>query len=294
MNPREFFINPADYGLPTRDERVAYRIWDNHFHGFAATNPIEQYERNNFFVERMGIERSIAQEVGGTLEKPLDPYPFDVEILKILERDKDRLSGRTPIDPGFPDESCAKIEKWIRDGPCIGIKYWGSAKKGITCSHPNNDAILRLAAELGVHIYVHTWLKVGGEPRRPGGDNGDSESTPMDLAELARRFPKVPLICGHSGGDWELGVRAVRPYPNILLEFAGSDPHSGMVEYAIRELGVDRLVWGGHGPSRSYATELGKVLDADISKADRMKILGGNLRRICAPIFEKKGLKLVL
>jgi len=145
-----------------------------------------------------------------------------------------------------------------------------------------------------VHVYVHTWLKVGGQPRRPGGDNGDSESTPMDLAELARRFPKVPLICGHSGGDWELGVRAVRPYPNILLEFAGSDPHSGMVEYAIRELGVDRLVWGGHGPSRSYATELGKVLDADISKADRMKILGGNLRRICAPIFEKKGLKLVL
>ena len=76
----------------------------------------------------------------------------------------------------------------------------------------------------------------------------------------------TPLICGHSGGDWELGVRAIRPYRNIFLEFAGSDPHSGMVDYAIRELGVDRLIWGGHGPSRSYATEMGKVLDADISK----------------------------
>ena len=114
----------------------------------------------------------------------------------------------------------------------------------------------------------------------------------MDLAKLAQRFPKVSLICGHSGGDWELGVRAIRPFKNVLLEFAGSDPHSGMVEYAIRELGVDRLVWGGHGPSRSYATELGKVLDADISKADRMKIFGGNLRRISAPIFRKKGIKI--
>src|SRR5882672_4488018 len=74
MNPREFFINPADYGLPTRDELVAYRIWDNHFHGFAAKNPIEQYEQNNFFVERMGIERSLAQEIGGTLEEPFAPY----------------------------------------------------------------------------------------------------------------------------------------------------------------------------------------------------------------------------
>jgi hypothetical protein len=67
MNPREFFINPADYGLPTREELVAYRIWDNHFHGFMAKNPIEQYERNSFFVERMGIERSISQEIGGTV-----------------------------------------------------------------------------------------------------------------------------------------------------------------------------------------------------------------------------------
>ena len=83
------------------------------------------------------------------------------------------------------------------------------------------------------------------------------------------------MICGHSGGDWELGVRAVRPYKNVLLEFAGSDPHSGMVDYAISELGVDRLVWGGHGPSRSYATEMGKVLDADISKARSHE----NLRR---------------
>ena len=242
----------------------------------------------------MGIERSISQEIGGTLEEPFAPYKYDAEILKILERDKDRLSGRTPIDPGFPDESCAKIEKWIRHGPCIGIKYPGTGKKAVTCSHPNNDSILRLAAELDVHVYIHTWLKVGGTPRLPGGDNLPAESTPMDVAKLAQRFPRVAIICGHTGGDWELGVRAVRPYKNVLMEFAGSDPHSGMVDYAIKELGVERLVWGGHGPSRSYATELGKVLDADISRAERMKIFGGNLRRICAPIFRKKGMKIEL
>ena len=114
----------------------------------------------------------------------------------------------------------------------------------------------------------------------------------LTAAKLAHRFTQVPIIFGHSGGDWELGIRAVRAYKNVLLEFAGSDPHSVMVDYAIRELGVDRLVWGAHGPSRSYATELGKVLDADISKADRMKIFGGNLRRITVPIFRKKDIKI--
>ena len=102
MNPRDFSINPTAYGLPTRDELVAYRIWDNHFHGFAATSPIEQYERNNFFVERMGIERSIALDVGGTLRRAVCSLPLRS---RSIERDNDRLSGRTPIDPAYPDES---------------------------------------------------------------------------------------------------------------------------------------------------------------------------------------------
>jgi len=290
MNPLEFHLNPADYGLPTRDELVSYRIWDSHFHGFNTSgNPIEQFRRNAFYVERMGVERSISLEIGGTLRDPLTVTPYDDEIRRILEAGQDRLSGITPIDPGFPEASVAKMEKWIRNGPCIGIKYVGGNKTGVPCSHPNNDAIIRKASELKATIYIHTWLKIGGTPRRPGGGNLPGENTPMDVAALAQRFPDVPLICGHSGGDWELGARAIRPYQNVSLEFAGSDPHSGSVGYAIKELGVDRIVWGGHGPSRSYATEYGKVLDANLSKTDRLKIFGANFRKMAAPIFRQKG-----
>ncbi|MBI5693133.1 MAG: amidohydrolase family protein [Verrucomicrobia bacterium] len=290
MNSRDFAFDPAYYGLPTREDLVAYRIWDSHFHGFNATaTPMAQYRANNLYVERMGIERSITLEAGGTLRQPLAPAAHDAEMRLLLEQERNRLSGITPIDPGFPDESCAKMREWIERGPCIGIKYVGGNQRGIVCSHPNNDPIIRYAAELDATIYIHTWLKVGGTPRLPGRDNNPGESTPMDVVALARRFPQVTFICGHTGGDWELGVRVVRPQRNVLLEFAGSDPHSGAVDLAVRELGVDRIVWGGHGPSRSYATEIGKVLDADLSRADRMKIFGGNFRRLAAPIFRRKG-----
>src|SRR5208337_795664 len=165
-------------------------------------------------------------------------------------------------------------------GPCVGIKYYGGNPLGVTCSHPNNDPIIELAASLQAIIYIHTWMIVGGVPRRPGGGNSAGESTPMDVALLARRFPDVPLICGHSGGDWELGVRAVRPFRNVLIEFSGSDPHAGQVDFTVAEVGADRLVWGGHGPSRSYSTELAKVFDADLTPAQREKIFGDNLRRL--------------
>ncbi len=289
--PREFALNPADYGLPTRDDLVAMRIWDIHYHGLM-DGDLRRHEETMFYVERMGIERVLSLDIAGSQADPLGrsvSAEAQKKIRRFLEEHADRVSGLIPIDPGDPRESCRKMEEWIQNGPCVGIKYYGGNPQGVTCSHPNNDAIIELAAKLQAIIYIHTWMIVGGNPRRPGGGNFAGESSPMDVALLAERFPNVPLICGHSGGDWELGVRAIRARPNVLIEFSGSDPHSGQVDYTVAQLGADRLVWGGHGPSRSYSTELSKVLDADLSSAVRRQIFGGNLRRIAAPIFRRKG-----
>jgi len=291
-----FIIDPKKYGVPDLQQLKDYRIWDGHYHGFWTAvdpNPINLHQKMMYYVKRMGIERVISVDIGGTLQKPLVPTVYDDEIRILLDnelkKETSQVSGISPIDPGFPEESCAKMEDWIRNGPCIGIKYVGGNQLGLTCSHPNNDQIIRLAAELGAVIYIHTWIKVGGKPRYPGGGNLSGESTPMDVAILAQRFPDVPMICGHSGGDWELGVRTIRPYENVFLEFSGGDANSGSVDLAVKELGADRIVWGGHGPSRSYATEISKVLDASISASDRMKIFGENYRKLAAGILRKKG-----
>jgi hypothetical protein len=64
------------------------------------------------------------------------------------------------------------------------------------------------------------------------------------------------------------------------------------VDYTVAQIGAGRMVWGGHGPSRSYSTELSKVFDADLTHEQRLQIFGGNLRRIAAPIFKRKGYSL--
>lgn len=285
-------FDPTHYGLPNREELVKLRIWDLHYHGFLGASDTRQHEEMMPYVERLGIERIISLDIASSPRDALETSPFDAVQRALLESESERLSGILYIDPSDPAGSCRKMEKWIRNGPCIGIKYFGTNRDGVPCSHPNNDPIIRLAAELHAIIYIHTWMKIGGEPRRPGGGNFSGESTPMDVTALANRFPEVNLICGHSGGDWELGIRAIRPCKNVLLEFAGSDAHSGQVDFAVETLGADRIVWGGHGPSRSYATELSKVLDADLTHEERMLILGGNLRRLAAPIFHDKGYSL--
>ncbi|MBL7697116.1 MAG: amidohydrolase family protein [Chitinophagaceae bacterium] len=294
MNWQEFALNPADYGIPNQQQLQELRIWSDHYHGFwnlrGLFPPLKQHEEMMKYVKRMGIEKVISLDIGGDDDtEALKPTPIEKEEREILENNKDHILGIMRVDAEFPEESCAKMEKWIRNGPCIGIKFL-LQKNGYKCSHPNADKIVRLAEELGAAIYVHTFLKAGGNPKSINGGNSPGEATPMDVTMLAKRFPNVPMICGHSGGDWELGARAVRPYENVLFEFAGSWPHSGSVDYAVNELGADRIVWGDHGPSRSFSTELSKVLDASISKSDRMKILGENYRRTWAKMFKSKNI----
>jgi uncharacterized protein len=134
-----------------------------------------------------------------------------------------------------------------------------------------------------VPILQHTWLKTTS--------NGPGESTPYDLVELARRHPQAHFICGHTGGTWELGIRVIRDSKNIWAGIAGSDPTSGFVEMAVRELGAERVIYGSDVGGRSFASQIAKVIGAEIPDTAKELILGGNLRRLLRPMLEAKGLK---
>jgi predicted TIM-barrel fold metal-dependent hydrolase len=133
-------------------------------------------------------------------------------------------------------------------------------------------------------IYQHTWLKTTG--------NLDGESTPADLHALASRHPEASIICGHTGGNWELGIRTIRDLPHVSVDLGGGDPTSGLVEMAVRELGASRVLYGSDVAGRSFASQLGKVTAAEITPEEKQMILGQNLRRLMSPILQAKGVRL--
>src|SRR5207253_9579094 len=145
------------------------------------------------------------------------------------------------------------------------------------------DPIIKRAAELKALVLQHTWFNATG--------NLPGSSTPADLAELARRHPTVPLICGHTGGDWELGIRAIRDCKNVVVELSGFDPTAGVTEMAVRELGAERVLFGSDAGNRSFASQLAKVLGAEVSDTAKRLILGANLKRLLSPILKMKGIR---
>lgn len=112
----------------------------------------------------------------------------------------------------------------------------------------------------------------------------------MELAALARRHPGAMFVCGHSGGDWEIGLRAIRGQSNIHADLGGGDPVAGMTEMAVRELGPERVLYGSDVGGRSFASQLAKVYGADLRDSQKRAILGGNLRRLLMPMLRRKGM----
>src|SRR4051812_24837326 len=64
---------------------------------------------------------------------------------------------------------------------------------------------------------------------------------------------------------------------------------TGVMEMVVRELGPERVVYGSDVGGRSFASQLSKVMGADIPDSARELVLGGNLRRLFTPALRAKG-----
>jgi predicted TIM-barrel fold metal-dependent hydrolase len=202
------------------------------------------------------------------------------QVLRAIGKFPRRAFGFVYLNPRHTQASLDELNRCVRDGPMVGVKLWVAQR----CNAPELDPLIQRATELEAVIYQHTWLKITG--------NLPGESTPMDLAELAARHPRAKLICGHSGGDWERGLRAIRPFRQVHADLAGGDPTAGLTEMAVRELGAERVIYGSDAPGRSFASQLGKVLGADLPERARDLILAGNLKALLRPILTRKGITL--
>ncbi len=258
-------------------------IWDLHCHiaGVPGRTPEERMAALVRYADRLGIARMC---IYMGMRWSHDPTPEDFrrqndEILQALAHWNDRAFGFVYVNPKHVEASLAEIDRCIRDGPMVGVKLWVA----MPANAPELDPIVRRARELKAVVFQHTWIKTTG--------NFPGESTPMDLAALAARHPDAAIICGHTGGDWERGIRAVRAQKHVSVDLGGGEPMAGIAEMAVRELGAERVIYGSDAGGRSFASQIAKVKGADIPDEAKRLIFSGNLKRLLGPILAAKGVR---
>jgi predicted TIM-barrel fold metal-dependent hydrolase len=273
--------------LPTAtladSELRGFGIWDLHCHPVQGDSSYKRMENLVSYADRMGVERMciyMAWPFPSTVDATPEQFRQDNdEIMAILKDWGTRAFGFVFLNPHYLKESLYELERCVAEGPMVGVKLW----VGWKCNKPELDPIIKRAAELKALVFQHCWYKSSNiEPL---------ESTPQDLVELSSRHLGVPLVCGHTGGNWELGIRTIRGHKEIYSGLAGSEPTAGYVEMAVRELGANRILYGSDVEGRSFASQLAKVTGAEITPEQKRMILRDNLRNLLLPILESKGIR---
>lgn len=260
---------------------LPYAIWDLHCHllNVEGRTPEEKMARLLAIADRHGIERLCLffSSTWATTPTAVQLREDNDFVLQALAHWSDRAFGFCYVSAEHVEASLAEIDRCIGRGPMVGIKLWVARR----ASDRALNAIIERASKYRAVIFQHTWFKQNGGQLA-------GESTPDDLVSLAARHPQTHFICGHAGGQWELGIRAVRDSANISVELAGSDPTTGFTEMAVRELGPQRVIYGSDVSGRSFASQLAKVTSASIPEESKQLIFRDNLKRWIDPALAVK------
>ncbi len=128
------------------------------------------------------------------------------------------------------------------------------------------NPVLEMAARRRVPLYVVTGVPVA--------------AIPLQLSEMARRYPEVTFIMGRSGRTdfWLDVIPAVRQAPNIYVETVYNLP--GTLDGVVQAIGAGRVLFASDAPFTNLKLELDKLELMDVGADARAAILGGNLARL--------------
>ena len=163
---------------------------------------------------------------------------------------------------------------WRETERCVARGF-----RGLKLEIANNarDACMRplmAAAERhGLVLLQHAWSMTKIRQR-------SFHTDPEDVATLARRFPKVRIIMAHLTGCGVRGVLAVKDCPNIVVDTSGAAPEAGLVEYAVAQLGAERVLYGSDAPIRDFGVALARITGTQLDAETKQKILYDNARAL--------------
>jgi len=210
-------------------------------------------------MDRVGVEKMMVSH--NVVVTSSEPRWGNDEVLKAMERYPERILGYAICCPKTEQTGLTEIRRAV-DAGMSGIKLHLSA--GTPYDSDLYEPVWAFAAERKLPVLLHTW-----------GDKIEG------MEPTLSRWNDIPILLGHAGsGNLEGYVKVARNCPHVFLETCFSASPYGVVEYFVKELGAERIVWGSDAPWMSIGHQIGRVLFADISDADKETILVHNPHRI--------------
>ena len=187
-----------------------------------------------------------------------------------------RVVAQTPglkqyvvIDPLRP-QTYAQAEEMLTQPQCVGIKLHPEEHGYVIRDHAR--PIFEFAARHRAIMLTHS---------------SEKNSLAADFVPWANEFPDVRLILAHIGCGWDGDlthqVRAIQQtrHGNVFADTSSSRSITpGLIEWAVREVGVDRVLFGTDTPLYHSAMQRARIDHAELSDDAKRRILRDNALRL--------------
>lgn len=172
------------------------------------------------------------------------------------------------------EASRREIDRCLCEGNLVGIK----SELEVNPRDPLFRPLAEKAIEYGVPLLQHTWNHTPHVA--PGRHGKQREPGSAEVAWLAREYPELTIIMAHLSGSGLRGVLDIADCPNVVVDTSGAPPVRGIIESTVRLLGPERLLYGSDIDCRSFSTQLGRIIGADLPWEVKEAILCKNAARI--------------
>ena len=196
----------------------------------------------------------------------LDVLKADEEASKIVA-ENEGLPQYAIINP-LHRESYGQAKDILPRPKCVGIKIHPEAHQYPIAEH--GDPIFEFAAKHRTVVLAHS---------------GDINSVPYDCVIFSYRYPEARIILAHLGNGGaaaaspELQVCALQRAKGDNVFIDTSSARSilpGLLEWAVKEVGMDRILYGTDTPVYYAPMQWARVVCTDLSVEAKRKILREN------------------
>jgi uncharacterized protein len=219
------------------------------------------------------VRRAAAVNVGLTIVSPLlallprfkaNAAVGNEEAARIVAQTQG-LKQYVVIDPLRP-ETYAQAAVMLKQPQCVGIKLHPEEH-----GYPIRDhaaPLFEFAAERKAVVLTHS---------------SEQNSLCEDFIPWANKFPEVRLILAHIGCGWDGDithqVRAIQKsqHGNVFADTSSARSiMPGLIEWAVQEVGADRVLFGTDTPLYSTAMHRARIDHAELSDTNKRLVLREN------------------